>query len=169
MLSEKIKKSMPRIRELFAYAAGCGFSLGLKVLLAMLINYAGVVFSLAYLMTHGIILFTSFFYHHCITFRKKFTTFSQACRDFADFAAMVILLNALDYILVVTGEKIMMRSLLPADCSDLTRQFFRSCLIIGISGFIFVLRYFVYKRLFKRSDGTLSPWERIKNLFRRGK
>lgn len=151
MFREKIQKLLTaRIREIVLYTAGCGCSLILKICLAVFINHIGVSFWCAYFITHTILLFSSFFYHHCITFRKKFEGLRKTVNDFIEFTAAVIALKAVDYLLVNIGIELLNKYFVPENASLYVRQLLNAGTIFCISGFIFVLRYFIYRVLFRK-------------------
>lgn len=166
MLPKKIQALItPRIRETLLYTAGCGFALVLKVIISGTINYFGISFRIAYLLTHSLLLFSSFFYHHCITFGRKFDGFRSAVNDFIDFTAAVITLKAVDYLLVNIGIECLNRYVVPQDAAVFVKQLVNAAAIICISGSLFVLRYFIYRVLFKKPPLEYFIGSKIKDVY----
>lgn len=155
----------PQVYEVILYTAGCGCSLILKVIIATVINCIGLSFWTAYLITHIFLLFCSFFYHHCITFRKKFDSFSSTAKDFLDFTAAVAVLKILDYFLVNIGVESINRYLIPEDASMAVKQIVNAGTIICISGCVFVLRYFIYRILFKKAPVEYYTGNNVKQVY----
>ena len=138
-------------KEFLRYLVGCGGNLLLKMVISSLLNLAGICMEVAYLLTQIIILFCSFFYHHFITFqRRSFGGWGLLLKEFLHYSLVVIGLFALDYCLVVLGIRFVEKHWLSNLSSEIMRQLFHWAMILCSSGFIFILRFFFYRVVFKK-------------------
>ena len=138
-------------KEFLRYLVGCGGNLLLKMVISSLLNLAGICMEVAYLLTQIIILFCSFFYHHFITVQQKsLGGWGALLKEFLHYSLVVIGLFALDYCLVVLGIRFVEKRWLTNMPSEFMRQFFHWVMILCSSAFIFVVRFFFYRIVFRK-------------------
>ena len=137
--------------EVAKYALGCGFNLGLKIALNAILTFFDFPLYISYLIAQIVILLSSFFYHYKITFSRSFDSWEQVFKAFKLYVPSVIGFILLDYLLVVCLaqhlEQIIQSS---TSLSVESQQIINSLTILMVSGMIFVLRFIVYRIIFKK-------------------
>jgi len=132
--SGKFSRAMRWLR----YVTGTAIVLAVKVLLTHLLTGLDFAIAAAYLITHGFILFLSYFYHSLVSFRARPTWAS-----FRAFVAATALFKALDYLLVTVSVSFRFLGITYA--------------ILLVTILIYLLRYWAIRRLFDRRGN--SPYD----------
>lgn len=148
-----MKKKYLLIFEIAKYALGCGFNLGLKTALNAILTFFDFPLFISYLIAQIIILFSSFLYHYKITFARSFDSWEEVLKAFQLYVPNVFFFIILDYLLVVclAGHlnEIIQTS---TNISVESQQVINSLTILMVSGMIFVLRFIVYRVIFKKQS-----------------
>lgn len=152
----------PNHRRLFAeiskYALGCGCSLLLKIMVTAAFTLFAAPTWIGYLVAQVVVLFTSYSYHTYITFRQKTAGVKAHLKNFSVFTGSVLLFKVIDYTLVVLGTAVITNYLRRHDLLDSwIRQAVIAGMIVGISGIIFVFRYFLYRFIFRNNQAEKEP------------
>jgi len=141
--------------EFIRYGFGCGCNFAIKTGISLLMNLAGLPFTLSYFISHCILLFSSFFYHHFITFQRgKFESAALFFSEFCRYTLTMIGLKALDYLIVISEDWALEQLLPVSTAAGWQRQLLRVAAIATSTGFIFLLRYFVFRKIFRRKQKT---------------
>ncbi len=82
--------------KIIKFSIGAAFNLSVKLILLVSIGFTGLSTEISYLITHILILFTSYFYHSNITFCA-----GMDLNNFSKFTANVLFLKIFDYTLFV--------------------------------------------------------------------
>lgn len=136
----KIDESL--IYKIVKYTVGCSLALLIKIFLTnFLILSTTSSVEAAYLIVHIVLLFSSFAYHTKITFNS-----TVSGRLFGHFFRVVLILKLFDYLVFVIGIK-MVENFFKKNLSVYSSTLVVSTTIIASSAIIFVMRFFLYRRI----------------------
>lgn len=139
-----------RLFEIFRYGIGCGLALLVKYLLTLLFKAFDHSLDQSYFIAILIILFVSYTYHSRITFRYQSQNRKEHLHNLLAFSATLLLFNALDYLLVTTGNRYLEARIQHSHLSITLQNLILLAQILTSSALIFILRFFCYRFIFKR-------------------
>lgn len=140
----------PQILEIGKYTTGCLCGILIKIVVSAVALALGFAVWSSYLFSQVAVLFFSYGYHSRITFGHQSVGFNGKIKHFGVYFSSVLLFKLADYLIVVLGVGYL--TVLLSQHTELDywpKQLLISGMIVLSSGFVFFVRYFWYRVLFK--------------------
>ena len=147
----RLLNSNERWAEVGRYICGCGCGLLLKIAVSGIATACGAPITAAYLIGHLATLIEAFIFHSLVTFRKRFTSWGELGKDLSKYASAVAAVKVLDYFAVVVLCSAL-RERLIGSAGGWKLQLFNGVTITAVTGLIFVLRYLLYRKIFRPAE-----------------
>lgn len=148
---KRLFTSKERWAEVGRYVCGCACGLALKVAVSGIATALGAPITAAYLLGHLATLAEAFVFHSLVTFRRRFASPGELGRALVKFASAVAAVKLLDYFAVVVVCSAL-RARLVGDTGGWRLQLFNAVTITTVSTLIFILRYLLYRKVFRARD-----------------
>jgi putative flippase GtrA len=148
--SIRAHRRWPQLVEIGKYATGCLCGILLKIIVSAAASALGFAVWSSYLFSQIAVLFFSYGYHSRITFGHRAVGFGKKIKHFGVYFGSVLIFKLADYLIVVLGAGYLTALLASHHELDYwLKQLLVSGMIVASSGFVFFIRYFWYRVLFK--------------------